>query len=107
MPRLRTLVIAAAVIVGTDVTWNGTSLNVSFGWPGRKPIASLVFPRADDGPTTCRQGSRTTEATAEVRSSRRRFQRFDDSCTSVSGMTRERQTGIDGTWLTPWGGSEA
>jgi hypothetical protein len=44
MPRLRTLVIAAAVIVLTDVTWNGTSLTISLGWPRRKPLASLVLP---------------------------------------------------------------
>ena len=44
MPRLRTIAIAAAVIVVTDVTWDGTSLHISVGWPGRKPLASLVFP---------------------------------------------------------------
>jgi hypothetical protein len=51
MPRLRTVVIAAAVIVVTDGTWNGTSLTISLGWPQRKPIASLVFPGSDVGPT--------------------------------------------------------
>jgi hypothetical protein len=44
MPRLRTIAIAAAVIVVTDVTWDGTSLHVSFGLPRRKPLVSLVFP---------------------------------------------------------------
>jgi hypothetical protein len=45
MPRARTIVIAAAlVVVLTDVTWDGTSLRISFGWPGRRRIASFVFP---------------------------------------------------------------
>jgi hypothetical protein len=44
MPRLRTVVIVAVVVVVTDVTWDGTSLHISFGWPRRKPIASFVFP---------------------------------------------------------------
>jgi hypothetical protein len=44
MPRFRTLAIAAVVVVVTDVTWDGTSLHISFGWPGRKRIASFVFP---------------------------------------------------------------
>ena len=44
MPRLRTVAIAALVIVVTDVTWDGTSLHISFGWPRRKPVASFVFP---------------------------------------------------------------
>lgn len=44
MPRLRTLAIAAVAVVVTDVTWDGTSLRISFGWPGRTPIASFVFP---------------------------------------------------------------
>jgi len=44
MPRLRTVVIIAVVVVVTDVTWDGTSLHISFGWPRRKPIASFVFP---------------------------------------------------------------
>jgi hypothetical protein len=44
MPRLRTVVILAVVVVVTDVTWDGTSLHISFGWPRRKPIASFVFP---------------------------------------------------------------
>jgi len=44
MPRLRTLVIAAVVVAVTDVTWDDTSLRISFGWPGRKPLVSFVFP---------------------------------------------------------------
>jgi hypothetical protein len=44
MPRLRTIVIVAAVIVVTDVTWDDGTLRVSFGWPKRKPIASFIFP---------------------------------------------------------------
>jgi hypothetical protein len=44
MPRPRTIVIAAVIVVLTDVTWDGTSLLISFGWPGRKRLASFVFP---------------------------------------------------------------
>jgi hypothetical protein len=44
MSRLRTLAIVAAVVVVTDVTWDGTSLQISFGWPGRKRIVQFVFP---------------------------------------------------------------
>jgi len=45
MPRARIIAFAAvALVVVTDVTWDGTSLHVSFGWPGRKPLASFVFP---------------------------------------------------------------
>ena len=45
MPRLRTIVIAAVVVVVvTDVTWDGKSLHISVGWPGRTPVASFVFP---------------------------------------------------------------
>ena len=44
MPRLRTIAIVAAAIVVTDVTWDGTRLLVSFGWPGRKPVASFALP---------------------------------------------------------------
>jgi hypothetical protein len=45
MPRRRTIAIAAVVaVVVTDVTWDGTSLRISIGWPGRKPLASFVFP---------------------------------------------------------------
>ena len=44
MPRLQTIAIAAVIVVVTDVTWDGTSLIVAFGWPGRKPVASFVLP---------------------------------------------------------------
>jgi hypothetical protein len=44
MPRVRTLAIVAAIVVLTDVSWDGTSLRVSFGWPGRKPFVSFEFP---------------------------------------------------------------
>jgi hypothetical protein len=44
MSRVRTVAIAAVVVLVTDVTWDGTSLRVSIGWPGRRPIASFVFP---------------------------------------------------------------
>jgi len=44
MPRFRTIALAALVVVVTDVTWDGTSLHVSFGLPRRKPLVSLVFP---------------------------------------------------------------
>jgi hypothetical protein len=44
MPRFRTIAVAVAIVVITDVTWDGTSLHISIGWPRRKPIASFVFP---------------------------------------------------------------
>ena len=44
MPRLRTIAIVAVVVVVTDVTWDGTSLHISVGWPGRRRIVRLVFP---------------------------------------------------------------
>jgi hypothetical protein len=44
MPRLRTVAILAVIVVATDVTWDGTSLHISFGWPGRRRIAQFVFP---------------------------------------------------------------
>ena len=45
MPRLRTFAIATAVVlVVTDVTWDGTSLRISIGLPGRRPLLSFVFP---------------------------------------------------------------
>jgi len=37
-------VIAAVVVVMTDVTWDGTSLHVSFGWPRRKRLVQFVIP---------------------------------------------------------------
>ena len=45
MPRLPTLLLAAIVIVFTDMTWDGTSLHISVGWPRQKPFASFAFPR--------------------------------------------------------------
>jgi hypothetical protein len=44
MPRLRTIAIVAAVVILTDVTWDGTSLHISVGWPGRRRIVQFVFP---------------------------------------------------------------
>jgi hypothetical protein len=45
MPRRGTVALALlAVVVVTDVTWTGTSLVVAFGWPGRKPLVTFVFP---------------------------------------------------------------
>jgi hypothetical protein len=44
VPRFRTLAIAAVVVVITDVTWDGRSLHISFGWPGRKRLVQLVIP---------------------------------------------------------------
>jgi hypothetical protein len=44
MSRIGTLAIVAAVVVVTDVTWDGSSLTISFGWPRRKPIATFVLP---------------------------------------------------------------
>jgi hypothetical protein len=45
MVRLRTVALAALVIVVfTDVTGDGESLTVSFGVPGREPIATFVVP---------------------------------------------------------------
>jgi hypothetical protein len=44
VPRLRTIALAAVVVVVvTDVTWDGKALRISFGWPGRTPLASFVF----------------------------------------------------------------
>ncbi len=45
MPRLRTIaIVAAAAIVVTDVTWDGASLHISIGWPGRRRLVHLVLP---------------------------------------------------------------
>jgi hypothetical protein len=45
VPRLRTIAIVAVVaVVVTDVTWDDTSLRISIGWPGRKPIIRFAFP---------------------------------------------------------------
>jgi len=44
MPRFRTIAIVAVVVVLIDVTWDGTSLRISVGWPGRRRIVQIVFP---------------------------------------------------------------
>lgn len=44
MPRLRTIALVAAIVVLTDVTWDGSSLRISFGLPGRRKIAQFEFP---------------------------------------------------------------
>ena len=45
MPRSRTIaIVALVVVVLTDVTWDGASLRVSIGWPGRRRIVQFVFP---------------------------------------------------------------
>jgi hypothetical protein len=44
MPRLRTVAVVAVIVVVTDVTWDGSSLRISFGLPGRRRIAQFVFP---------------------------------------------------------------
>ena len=44
MPRLRTIAFIALIVVLTDVTWDGKSLRISIGLPGRRRIVQLVFP---------------------------------------------------------------
>jgi hypothetical protein len=44
VPRLRTIAVLAVMVVVTDVTWDGTSLHISFGWPGRRRILHFAFP---------------------------------------------------------------
>ena len=44
MPRLRTLALVALIVVVTDVTWDGKSLRISLGLPGRRRIIELAFP---------------------------------------------------------------
>jgi hypothetical protein len=44
VPRLRTIALAAVILVLTDVTWDGQSLRISVGLPGRRRIIQLVFP---------------------------------------------------------------
>jgi hypothetical protein len=52
----QTAAIAFAVFFFTDINWDGTTLRVSFGWPGRKrAIVSMNFgvsgsPAADARP---------------------------------------------------------
>jgi len=44
VPRLRTIALVALIVVLTDVTWDGTSLRISIGLPGRRRLVQLVFP---------------------------------------------------------------
>jgi hypothetical protein len=44
VPRLRTIALVVLVVVLTDVTWDGKSLHISFGVPGRRRIFQLTFP---------------------------------------------------------------
>jgi hypothetical protein len=44
VPRLRTIALVALIVVLTDVTWDGKSLRISIGLPGRRRLAQLVFP---------------------------------------------------------------
>ena len=44
MPRFRTIALVALLVVLTDVTWDGKSLRVSIGVPGRRRIIQLAFP---------------------------------------------------------------
>ena len=44
VPRLRTIALVALIVVLTDVTWDGKSLRVSIGVPGRRRIIQLAFP---------------------------------------------------------------
>ena len=44
MPRLRTIAFVALIVALTDVTWDGKSLRISIGLPGRRRIVQLVFP---------------------------------------------------------------
>ena len=43
MPRLRALAIVAAIVVFTDVTYDGQTLRISIGLPGRRRLLQLVF----------------------------------------------------------------
>jgi len=44
VPRLRTIAFVALIVVLTDVTWDGKSLRISMGLPGRRRIVQLVIP---------------------------------------------------------------
>jgi hypothetical protein len=44
VPRLRTVALVALILLVTDVTWDGKSLSISIGMPGRRRIIQLVFP---------------------------------------------------------------
>ena len=48
MPRFRTIAILAVIVVVSDVTWDGASLHISFGLPGRRRIVQFVFLLACD-----------------------------------------------------------
>jgi hypothetical protein len=41
---MRTIALVALIIVFTDVTWDGKSLRISIGFPGRRRLFQLVFP---------------------------------------------------------------
>ena len=43
MPRLRTLALVAVVVVVTDVTWDGTSLHVSFDSDMTYPVRKAAL----------------------------------------------------------------
>jgi hypothetical protein len=46
VPRLCTIAQIGLVVVLADVTWDGESLRISVGLPGRRRIIQLVFPVA-------------------------------------------------------------
>jgi hypothetical protein len=43
VPRLRTIALVALIVVLTDITWDGKSLRISLGIPGRRRI-QVVLP---------------------------------------------------------------
>jgi hypothetical protein len=44
VPRLRTIALIGLIVVLTDVTWDGKSLRISIGLPGRRRIIQVVLP---------------------------------------------------------------
>jgi hypothetical protein len=44
VPRLRTIALVALIVLLTDITWDGKSLHIAFGVPGRRRIIQLVLP---------------------------------------------------------------
>jgi len=44
VPRRRTIAIVFLIVVLTDVTWDGRSLHISIGWPGRKRLVKVALP---------------------------------------------------------------
>jgi len=44
MPRLRAIALVALIVVLTDVTWDGKSLRISVGIPGKRPIFRVDLP---------------------------------------------------------------